>query len=91
MPRGNLRHRPGWRILNKILHPGDQLSLLGANAFGNKPKNVRRNHQKLDGQGIQVAFVVANYFEEPKPYSNVSENLYCQGKLFSAGEGNGSV
>ncbi len=67
MPKGNLRHRPGWRILNKILHPGDQLLLLDTKALGSKPEYVRRNQRKLEDQGIRVAFVVTDFFEGHPP------------------------
>lgn len=64
LPKGNIRYRPGWRILNKILHPGDRLILLDENALGSKPEYVRRNQQKLEGDGINLGFIEPSYFED---------------------------
>ncbi len=74
-PKGNIKHRPGWCKLHRVIRAGDKLILLDETALGSKRKYVRRNHQRLTGDGISVGFVEPSYFEELNPNSDASENF----------------
>lgn len=61
---GRVMDRPGYKLLCKIMRPGDKLILADEKALGTKPAYVSANMAALEAQGVEVAIVREEYFEE---------------------------
>ncbi|WP_306114207.1 MULTISPECIES: hypothetical protein [unclassified Roseovarius] len=60
---GRVMDRPGYKLLCKIMRPGDKLILADEKAIGTKPAYVSANLEALEAQGVEVALVSKEYWE----------------------------
>ena len=63
-PKGQLRVRPGYRLLRQCLREGDSLVLARLSSLGTKPDRARANLAAIEAEGITVLFVDHSLFEE---------------------------
>ena len=54
---GNVRHRPGYRILCKVLRAGDRLILDHPRSLGTKPEYHERNAVRIEAMGAEVCLL----------------------------------
>lgn len=52
---GRVRHRPGFKLLRKILRAGDLLLIDRETSLGTKPGYRARNYAELDAMGVELA------------------------------------
>ena len=59
---GRVMDRPGYKLLCKIMRPGDKLILVDEKAIGTKPAYVSANLEALEAQGVEVAVICEDFF-----------------------------
>ena len=60
---GRIMDRPGYKVMCKIMRPGDKLILADEKALGTKPAYVSANMAALEAQGVEVAVIREEYCE----------------------------
>ena len=59
---GRVMDRPGYKLLCKIMRPGDKLILADEKTIGTKPAYVSANLEALEAQGVEVAVICEDFF-----------------------------
>lgn len=59
---GRVMDRPGYKVLRKIMRPGDKLILVDEKALGTKSAYVAANMAALEAQGMVVAVIRKGFF-----------------------------